>query len=36
MDIKEVLWHGVNWIHLAQVRDWWRAFVNTVMNHRVK
>jgi hypothetical protein len=22
---------GVDWIQLAQVRDWWRAFVNAVM-----
>jgi hypothetical protein len=23
---------GVDWIHLAQDRDWWWALVNTVMN----
>jgi hypothetical protein len=23
---------GVDWIYLAQDRDWWRAVVNTVMN----
>jgi hypothetical protein len=29
-------WLGVvEWIHLAQNRDWWRVFVNTVMNLRV-
>jgi hypothetical protein len=26
---------GVEWIHLAQDRDRWRAVVNTVMNLRV-
>jgi len=26
---------GVDWIHLAQDRDHWRAVVNTVMNLRV-
>jgi hypothetical protein len=26
---------GVDWIHLAQDRDRWRAFVNTVMNLQV-
>jgi hypothetical protein len=26
---------GVDWIDLAQDRDCWRAFANTVMNHRV-
>jgi hypothetical protein len=22
---------GVDWIHLAQGKDWWRALVNTVL-----
>ena len=26
---------GVDWISLAQVRDMWRALVNTAMNLRV-
>ena len=34
MNLREVGW-GVDWIDLAQDRDWWRAFVNAVMNLRV-
>jgi hypothetical protein len=30
-DRKEIVWEGVNWIHLAQDRDRWRAVVNTAM-----
>jgi hypothetical protein len=26
---------GVNWIRLAQDRDWWQAVVNVLMNLRV-
>jgi hypothetical protein len=32
MDRREIWWEGVDWIHLAQDRDQWRALVNTVMN----
>jgi hypothetical protein len=35
MDIREVGWEDMNWIDLAQDRDWWRALVNAVMNLRV-
>jgi hypothetical protein len=35
MDLREVGFGDVNWIHLAQDRDRWRAFVNTAMNLRV-
>jgi hypothetical protein len=35
MDLREIGWRGVEWIHLAQDRDRWRAVVNTVMNLRV-
>jgi hypothetical protein len=34
MDIRDIGWGlvGVEWIHLAQGRDRWRSFVNTVMD----
>jgi hypothetical protein len=32
MDIREIGLEGVDWIHLAQDMDRWRALVNTVMN----
>jgi hypothetical protein len=32
MDLKEIGWGSVDWIQLAQDRDRWRDFVNTVMN----
>jgi hypothetical protein len=31
-NLREVVWEGVNWVHLAQDKDQWRAFVKTVMN----
>jgi hypothetical protein len=34
-DLKEIGWESVEWIHLAQDRDQWRAVVNTVMKLRV-
>jgi hypothetical protein len=33
--LREIGCEGVDWIHLAQDRDHWRAVVNTVMNLRV-
>jgi hypothetical protein len=35
MDLREIGWGGVEWIHLAQDRDRWRAVVSVVMNLRV-
>jgi hypothetical protein len=35
VDLRERGWDGMDWIHLAQDRDQWRALVNTVMNLRV-
>jgi hypothetical protein len=32
VDLQEMEWEGVEWIHLAQDRDKKRAVVNTVMN----
>jgi hypothetical protein len=35
MDLREIGGEGVEWIHLAQDRDRWRAVVNAVMKLRV-
>jgi hypothetical protein len=35
MDLREIVWGGVDWIGLAQDRDKWRALVDTVMKLRV-
>jgi hypothetical protein len=35
MDLGEIGFGDVDWIHLAQDRNTWRALVNTVMNLRV-
>jgi hypothetical protein len=35
MDLREIGFGDVDWIHWAQDRDRWRALVNTVMNLRV-
>jgi hypothetical protein len=35
MDLREIGFGDVDWIHLAQDRGRWRALVNTVMNLRV-
>jgi hypothetical protein len=35
MDLRQIGWGSVDWIHLAQDSDRWRAVVNAVMNLRV-
>jgi hypothetical protein len=35
MDLRELGWEGVDWMHLAQDRGQWWAVVNTIMNLRV-
>jgi hypothetical protein len=35
MDIREIGFGAMDWIHLAQDRDRWRAVVNTVINLQV-
>jgi hypothetical protein len=35
MDLREIGFGDMDWIHWAQDRDRWRALVNTVMNFRV-
>jgi len=34
LDLKETMLEGVDWMHLAQDRDQWRALLNAVMNLR--
>jgi hypothetical protein len=35
MDVREIVWGGMDWIDVVQDRDQWRALANTVMNLRV-
>jgi hypothetical protein len=32
MDLREIEFGGVEWLYLAQDRDWWHAVLNMVMN----
>jgi hypothetical protein len=32
MDLREIGWENVDWIHPTQDRNQWQALVNTVMN----
>jgi hypothetical protein len=32
MNLSEKIWESLDWMQLAQDKDWCRAFVNTVMN----
>jgi hypothetical protein len=31
MDLREIRWEGVDWMHVDQDRDHWRPLMNTVM-----
>jgi hypothetical protein len=31
MNLREIKFGDVDWIHLAQDRDWWQVVVNTIM-----
>jgi hypothetical protein len=35
MDLREIVWGGMDWIDLAQDREQWRSLVNMVMKLRV-
>jgi hypothetical protein len=35
VDLREIIWVGMNWIHLAQDRGQWQTLVNLVMSFRV-
>jgi hypothetical protein len=35
MDLGEIVWCGLDWIHLHKDTDQWRALVNTVVNLEV-
>jgi hypothetical protein len=32
MDVRDIGWEGVDWMHLVQDRGQWQAFMNMVMN----
>jgi hypothetical protein len=34
-DLREIAWDDMDWIHLAQDRNKWRAVMNTVINIRL-
>jgi hypothetical protein len=35
MDLREIGWEDVDWMHMDQNRDQWRALANMMMNLRV-
>jgi hypothetical protein len=35
IDLRETGWGDMEWIHLAQDRDKWRALVNTFESHKM-
>jgi hypothetical protein len=32
MDLREIVWCGMDWIDVSHDRDKWRALVDTVIN----
>jgi hypothetical protein len=32
MDLKDIVWGGMDWINLAEDKNQWQALVNTTMN----
>jgi hypothetical protein len=34
LKLREIEWGGMDWIGLAQDRDWWRLVMNTVLKLR--
>jgi hypothetical protein len=32
IDLREIVWDGVDWMDMAQDRDQWRALMNTALN----
>jgi hypothetical protein len=34
MDLQDIIWEGVDWKHLFQDKDQWRAVVNSVIHSR--
>jgi hypothetical protein len=32
IDLREIVWENVDWMHLAQDREQWCALVNMIMN----
>jgi hypothetical protein len=35
MNLRNIVWRGVDWIDVAQDMDWWRAVMNTAMEPRM-
>jgi hypothetical protein len=33
MHLREIGWEVMDWIHVAQERDQWRAFMNMIKEH---
>lgn len=36
MDLQQVGWEGMDWIDMAQERDWWRALFNAFGFHKTQ